>query len=262
MKIVAMTVCCMDEYVEQNITCVGGNSLNFATQCIKSGIKNVSVVGGIGNDTYGKEVKKHLQNYSINNEHVYLCEGETATNKIYIAEDGDRYFIENSWNGGVYESFILSTNDWEFVKEHDIIATTAFNPNIIDVLKCKMKKQMLVVDFLDTHDFDYVEQLIDKIDIVFISGNQNTIDRLKPLSKTKNVLIVVTLGKDGSVVLSDGNSYIKKALEVDNVIDTTGCGDAYQASFVISWYQNHNIDLAMTHGAIAASKILSHYGGV
>ena len=43
MKIVAMTVCTVDGYPDQGIECVGGNSLNFATQCQRSGVEHVSL---------------------------------------------------------------------------------------------------------------------------------------------------------------------------------------------------------------------------
>ena len=50
MKITALTSCCVDFFPEQNKIYVGGNSLNFATQCKILGIDNVCVVGAIGND--------------------------------------------------------------------------------------------------------------------------------------------------------------------------------------------------------------------
>jgi sugar/nucleoside kinase (ribokinase family) len=45
-------------------------------------------------------------------------------------------------------------------------------------------------------------------------------------------------------------------------VDTTGCGDSYQAAFTVSWRREHNISEAMQKGASAAAETLKHMGGV
>jgi sugar/nucleoside kinase (ribokinase family) len=52
-----------------------------------------------------------------------------------------------------------------------------------------------------------------------------------------------------------------KAVPVEHVVDTTGCGDAYQAAFTVAWFKNKDIQAAMEAGSMAASDVLSHLGG-
>ena len=49
--------------------------------------------------------------------------------------------------------------------------------------------------------------------------------------------------------------------ELEEVIDTTGCGDSYHAGFVCSHLINGNIYEAMRVGTELATETLSHYGG-
>lgn len=262
MKILAMTVCCMDIYAQQSIKCIGGNSVNFATQCVQSGVRQVALLGGIGNDAYGAEIKNHLRKYTIDVSHLYTMEGVTASNKIYITETGERTFRPDSWNGGVYEIFRLSPEDWDFMRTFDIVAMPCLDPNFPEALNRLSPSNKFVVDFLDTRDFNRMENALPKMDIAFISGDAEVIEIVKPLSEKYGKLIVVTLGAEGSVAVLNGKTYSHGAVAVDNVIDTTGCGDAYQAAFTISWFRDHDLNAAMEAGAVAASRILSHFGGV
>jgi fructoselysine 6-kinase len=261
MKITALTSCCVDIYPEQNKFYVGGNSLNFATQCIHSGINSVSIIGAVGSDKYGLQIEQHLDNYNINRTNLYRIDETTASNKIFINEEGDRYFKKDSWHGGAFDVFRLSENDWNLLENSDIIAMPAGDPNLKELLK-RRKNQLVVIDFLDYFKIDFIEQLIDAIDIAFISTNEEMFDSLNALAIKSGKMIVATLGSKGSVAFYDNMSHFQDAIEVDKIVDTTGCGDAFQAAFAIEWYTSHDVKKALKKGAVAAERILSFVGGV
>lgn len=52
-----------------------------------------------------------------------------------------------------------------------------------------------------------------------------------------------------------------QAVEVDTIIDTTGCGDSYHAGFVCSYMLENDIEKAMNVGSEIAAENLKHYGG-
>lgn len=262
MKLVAMTICCADIYPDSGQVFIGGNSLNFATQCVKRKIEKVSVLGAIGNDRYGTLIKNHLMKLGIDNTHLYVIDGDTATNKIYINDAGDRFFKTDSWNGGVYQLFRLSNEDWEFVYSHDVMTIPCLDPNFNEVLSKKQPLIKLVVDFLDIHDLDFIVKALPVIDIGFVSGDKALVEALKPVARQLNTLIVITLGAAGSVAIEGDQEYYQPAIPVKNVVDTTGCGDAYQAAFVVSYFENRNIKEAMEKGSYAASQVLGHMGSV
>jgi fructoselysine 6-kinase len=262
MKFIAFTVCCVDVYVESGINVIGGNSINFAAQCVRSGLKDISLLGAIGNDSYGEMIMDYLRSSSIEISHVHQLEGMTAHHFININEAGERYFKPNSWQGGVYETFLLSDDDWEFVKTFDVVATPINNPNLNEAIRRLTEKNKIVVDFLDYHDLNIIEPMLHQIDLGFISGTTDMTKRLQKFSMQLASPIVLTLGADGSMAFLNGKSYFQPAIPVEKVVDTTGCGDSYQAAFCVSWYRNQDLQTAMSAGADAASKILLKLGGI
>jgi fructoselysine 6-kinase len=75
-------------------------------------------------------------------------------------------------------------------------------------------------------------------------------------------VIVVTLGAKGSVGLLNGRSYHQPAIPVNHPLDPTGCGDAFQAAFVVSYWQTGAIEVALQQGAEQAAIVLQHYGAI
>jgi sugar/nucleoside kinase (ribokinase family) len=260
-KIVAMTVCTVDGYPDQGIECVGGNSLNFATQCRRSGVEHVSLVGGVGMDDYGTVVLDHLRGEGIDVSHVHRLDGATATNKLYVTDNGERFEKPGSWNGGVYETFRLSDDDWDFVNQHDIVATTCGDPNFAQALERVDAGRGFVVDFMHIHDYDTMAANTERISIIFMNGDREVVARVKPIAEQGQALLVVTMDAAGSIALRGEETFFQQALPVARVVDTTGCGDAYQAAFTVSWFRTGDVQQAMAAGAEAASLVLTHFGG-
>ncbi|MBT8266646.1 MAG: carbohydrate kinase family protein [Nitrosopumilus sp.] len=262
MKITALTSFCVDFFPELDKVYVGGNSLNFATQCKLLGCENISVIGAIGKDRFGKLIENQLDRLNINRSRFYQIDKPTASNKIFINEKGDRYFKEDSWNGGAFDEFRLSENDWNTLTDSKIVAMPAGDPNLKELLRRRNENQLIVIDFLDYLGIDFIKEHIDNIDIVFLSGKEEILDELQELSTQKGKLIVPTLGAKGSVALFENKRYYQKAIEVEKIIDTTGCGDAFQAAFSIEWLNTKDVKKSLKAGSIVASKVLNFVGGV
>jgi sugar/nucleoside kinase (ribokinase family) len=260
-KIVAMTVCTVDGYPDQGIECVGGNSLNFATQCRRSSVERVSLVGGVGMDNYGTVVLDHLRGEGVDVSHTHRLDGATATNKLYVTEDGERFEKPGSWNGGVYETFRLSDDDWDFVNRRDVVAMPCLDPNFVQALERVGGDCRFVVDFMHTRDFETAAANLGRIDVAFFADDREIAAALEPIAEQSNVPIVLTMGAEGSLAFWDGETFFQPALPVERVVDTTGCGDAYQAAFTVYWFREGNVQQAMAAGAEAASLVLTHFGG-
>lgn len=262
MKITALSSHCVDFFPDQNKIFVGGNSLNFATHCKLLGVNDTNVIGAVGNDPFGMLIEEHFDKYSISRAHIYRIDCSTASNKIYINEKGDRYFKADSWNGGAFDAFRLSEKDWKVLEKSDIIAMPAGDPNLKALLEKRNSHQIVVIDFLDYHSLEYIERFIDKIDITFLSAKEEILDDLEKLSFKSGKMIVATLGANGSVAFHKNKRYSQEAVKVPEIIDTTGCGDAFQAAFIVEWYKTRDIKSALVQGATVASKVLLFYGGV
>jgi sugar/nucleoside kinase (ribokinase family) len=261
LDIVALTCLSMDLYVDQGLEFVGGNALNVATQCRRSGVERVAVVGAVGADAYADPILDHLRAEGIDAGHVYRLDGATATHKLYLT-DGDRQDPPDAWQGGVYDVFCLSDADWDFVNTFDVAAIGAGDPNFEMAVARLSSHIKLVADFLDTRDFAHLEKYGDRIAVAVLSARREDVERARALSAKYPVLVLITLGAEGSVALWQGETYVQPAIPVADVVDTTGCGDALQGAFIVSWFQDFDIGKALYAGAEAAARTLAHFGGV
>ena len=55
----------------------------------------------------------------------------------------DRYFKEDSWNGGAFDKFRLSKSDWDSLSDSKIVAMPAGDPNLKELLKRRKKGQLM-----------------------------------------------------------------------------------------------------------------------
>jgi fructoselysine 6-kinase len=260
MKIIALSVFTVDYYPTHKLKRVGGNSANFAIECVRQG-HEVSVLGAVGNDDKGSFIIEHLKQTGINTSHLYALPGISATNTLLHDANGDRYSPEGAWQGGVYENFRLSAEDWAYVNSFDLLATTAFDPNfpsLFDQLKPSVK---IVVDFLHTGDFQLLKEHITRLDIAFFSGGKDLLPTAQKLAQEFDTLIVITSGAEGSNAFLGEQNVYQPAPVVEKVVDTTGCGDVFQAAFSLSWFKHNNIRKALEAGNEAASRIIARIGG-
>lgn len=83
-----------------------------------------------------------------------------------------------------------------------------------------------------------------------------TLDLIKPEVE----IAAITRSEKGSVVVNNRIKVFVEAEKVDNVVDSTGAGDAYAAGFLYGLTQNRTLGTCALIGNIAASEIISHYG--
>ncbi len=261
MKICAMSCCTVDLYPQKQLAFVGGNAVNFAIQARLSGTAQVSVLGACGEDPYEDEIRRRLDSNHIDTTHLYRLPGKTASNRIFIDESGDRYFLPDSWDGGVYADYRLTAADWDFANSHHLVSMVTVDENFSQALKRLNAPVILHADFLDTRNFDLLESNLDRIDMAFFSGDQEVVEKAKAIARSRTAFIVITLGAHGSVALRHEQVVHQPALPVDQVVDTTGCGDAFQAAFICSWYRHYDLQQALFSGSEAAAQTLTRMGG-
>ena len=68
------------------------------------------------------------------------------------------------------------------------------------------------------------------------------------------------MGPIGSCAITKYKLYFQPAIIVSNIIDTNGCGDAFQAAFTNYYFRKKDISEALFQGANQAAKVLQHYG--
>jgi sugar/nucleoside kinase (ribokinase family) len=261
MKVACFSVAALDFFPQQNKHYAGGNSLNQAIRYYQMGHQS-AFVGALGTDDAGNRIKALLQSKSIDISHLHRIKGKTACNQIINDELGERFGVEGAWEGGVYEEFRLGEVDWAYLKNFDIWSTHANNPNYLNALERKNAHQFMSVDFLDLKDYELLQKSLRTIDIAYFGGTADMADDLAQIAKNNRGIVVLTLGAEGSIAFEGDRSYTQKALTIDKVIDTTGCGDAFQAAFSASYFSTKDIPASLLAGAKLGQNAASSIGGV
>ena len=83
---------------------------------------------------------------------------------------------------------------------------------------------------------------------------------LESLASQVNAL-VVTLGARGSLVLTDGERHEIPCVEAEQVVDPTGCGDAYRAGLLHGIAAGWDWPTSARLGAVMGAIKIAHRGG-
>lgn len=117
-------------------------------------------------------------------------------------------------------------------------------------------------DHRPLHHLERIGPLLDPFDVLFISGDEETVECLLPWSRRTRSVLVVTHGAKGSSALVNGVRHVAPAefVPVRERIDTTGCGDAFQAAFTVDYFRNRDVQSALREGARRAAVVIRHLG--
>lgn len=265
MKIVSIGEITIDRYLRQNKTFVGGISLNFAVNAKQAGAENCALISCVGSGPLGQWVLEALDREGVDRSHVMVMDGETAECDILVHSNADREFP--GYRVNALSQLRMTDKNKAFVQQHDV-AVSMFDVNLpnsilTELLSMNTDRLKIVVDFGDWSNGRRKElppDLFKRIDLAFFSGDEATQQFLDPIAKNESCRFVLTLGAAGSLAYTDGGWLRQPALEVDNPVDSTGCGDAFQGAFTVSYFQEKDVSEALFAGATQAAKVLQHYG--
>ncbi len=267
MKIISVGDIGIDEYVNLDIKKPGGIAFNFAINVIKNNV-DCSLLSVIGKDQEGKQLKNLLRSLNIDISHLQKVNGKTAKQNIALKENGERKFV--GYNAGVLSKWSLNKSDSKFILEHNAVFVPLSDglEDIVHAIANLEGNITKIIDFSQDYefaDFDKEENVIKKyckyFDINFIGATEKQIPLITRLSKQyPEKVFVLTLAEKGSIGFLKGEKFLQPAKTVEKIIDTTGCGDAFQAGFVANYLKTKDISSALQHATNQATKVLQHIG--
>jgi len=117
------------------------------------------------------------------------------------------------------------------------------------------------------HQREFLDLLIDDVDILL--GNEEEItmlfgagshDTAIEAAEETGLLVVMTRGAQGAVVLTAHGPEVVPAAAVDRVVDTTGAGDLFAAGFLFGLTHGLGPLQSTTLGGLCAAEVISHTG--
>jgi len=262
----------------------GGAAANTAYACARLGLKT-AFIGKLGyNDEFGHKIMEDFKEVSLDTTLIkYSKDHGTGSAYVAINEKGDRRIY--AYSGAAN---FLSTDD---IKSEDIVkAKTIFLSSLRNITPFKkaakiakknnipiiLNPGMLIIE----QGFDNLKKLFSFTDILIISKrefqnlfhleekklNQQLIEQ-----KTKNLfrlgikVIILTMGKKGAIICNSEKSDLINPIFINQVIDTTGAGDAFSAGFIYGFIRNlsfkfKDLKSNVTIGNIIAGNCVQELG--
>lgn len=233
----------------------GGSAANACYLLGKWNIKPY-FAGVIGKDELGKKIKKEFKDSNVNTKYLKALEEKTSLSFILSnKKNASRTIIsyKNNRNklGKIKEKFdVILLDGEEYEASLDLINNNSDAITIIDAGRCTDKVVGLAKKckyLVCSKNFAYSLTEIDNYELMY--------EKLERIFKN---IVVVTLGKEGTLVRIDGEIIVVPSINVD-AVDETGAGDAFHAGFVYGLLQNWNllkiVEFSNKAGAYATTKM-------
>lgn len=274
----------IDEIIDNqghNHGLVGGSAANVAINLAQLGIRS-TFIGAKGNDAYGQLIQSTLDaagcdtNYLITsylNTSVVKMNQTVGTPlpKFHRGADSE---IENlkAIDNLLDTVDILHFTYWPLSKNpakktlFELIKQ-AKAKNILLGFDPNIHEDLLTDSSMTTHERDDLFHQID-----FLKASKDDLSRMYGKSLTQkeiiNVLkpfnipwVIITLGKEGVMVLHDEKEYHFETLAKE-VIDATGAGDAFISGFYTSFLHNNSLIQMIKDAQTLSAIVLNHLGAI
>ncbi len=268
MQIVCVGDCGVDHYLPSGRLLGGGITANFARHAAREFREDdeIHVVSAIGNDPLTAGIVRRTFKGTRIRCHIAELRGETPVQYIHIEPGGEKNFVR--YNEGVLALYRMDEDAARIARTADLLVTPVFS-QIHELFHSVMSINVsgkVAVDFADftLHpDFNHLESYLDRIDIAFFGLSDNDdklISALSALAERWHKLFVVTLGPGGSMAMAGHAQFKQAAIPVDQVIDTTGAGDAFAAAFLANFMHGADLPSCLRHGAVLAARVIQKVG--
>jgi len=261
LTIAAVGELCADLYEGDDEVYLGGISGNFARSAAAAGAR-ASVFAAVGDDERGRVLLALLDKTPVE-PRVRVLPGATAVQRIRVAPDGERIFC--GFDAGVVAEYTLTNEELAALAGFDAVAVPLApeTERVVAQLAAAGGHRALVGDVSrDSAGSDLCAWLAPRLPtlaIAFVGGSIADLEPLRALSDAARALVVLTAGPAGAWALDSGRVLHQPSV-AERVIDTTGCGDAFQAAFAVRHLTGASLDVALLAGAQAAAVVAKKRG--
>jgi ribokinase len=248
-------------------TIPGGKGANQAVAAARLG-GDVTMIGAVGNDSFGKTLVDQLTNQGINTKNIMVVNDvSTGIASILLSEADNSIIVVPGANNHITPEVIENHEDKirtsnillvqleiplesviravELAKKHGI--QTIVNPAPIQ----KLPKELLeMVDYLTPNEHEQA-MLFASID-----GTDQELAKLKEKC-------IVTKGSEGVMIYKNGEKIEIPSFQVE-AVDTTGAGDSFNGALAVAICEGLEIEeacrFANVVGAISVTKLGAQTG--
>lgn len=249
-------------FSKNNQVSAGGSVANSMKAFAALGGK-ACFIGKIGMDKYGTFFTESLKNYNIYPGLFIDKENATGSSVVLVHKDGEKSICAK-----LRASKIIPFNsvNMELVAESRMLFMEGYwlDNNLLTVKKIinAARKNLIRIAFtlsdpqIVVQQFDFFAKYMKHIDILL--GNEKEFEALG--ESVLPPVAVKTLGANGVDVRSQGKWQHFQPLKVENVVNTTGAGDAFAGGFLYAVSRGMPIEKAVEIGQLCAVDVLTQAG--
>ena len=223
---------------------------------------NVTCIGCVGNDVWGKKLLSILKNEGIKTEGVELIDNHPTTLKQRIYSDGKQVARLDK------EKIINWKPNSQIKQNYDIVILSDYNKGVLNNLWFDISNLDNVVVDPKKDSFNHYRGAniitpnlneLKKASNIDINDDKSIVDACNKLIKENNFKYIVAKKGDQGMTIVGVNNFVKhiEAHTVENP-DVTGAGDTVISAFSLSYAQTKDIEfsakIANTAAAIVVGK--------
>tara|TARA_B100001057_G_scaffold497484_1_gene601703 strand:+ start:11322 stop:12230 length:909 start_codon:yes stop_codon:yes gene_type:complete len=253
-------------------TFLGGKGANQAIAAARMG-SEVSFVGKVGSDLFGKKLKEKLESENIDTELLQEHAGEsgvafinviesTSQNQITVVSGANTHAQSDQLSDEVLSSSEIILSQLEMpLQEIEKLFLRASSDGCLRILNVAPALQLSETLFNETDIF-----LVNELELSALSEKPLLINDINSIKECIDSLqlhddqsIVVTLGSQGVYVHQQGKNEFFLGHEV-NAVDTTGSGDCFIGAMASHMLLNKNLFEASEFANKAAALSVTKKG--
>jgi len=250
----------------------GGSTANAAACCAQLGMPTV-LVTNVGDDSFGDFLLQEMQRFGVVTGHILRHTTLNTGITVSLSTRDDRAFVTHL---GTIDSLTAkdATEDLLEQAQHLHIGgyylQSKLRPDVPEVFR--RAHDLGLTTSLDT-GFDPAEEwdsglrealretdifLPNESEAAGITGHQDPQKAVESLADCCRV-VALKLGPDGSMACADQEVCVAPGLKVE-VVDTTGCGDAFDAGFLHEWLAGEDVEQCLRLGNACGALIATAPG--
>ncbi|MCM3595709.1 ribokinase [Metabacillus idriensis] len=233
----------------------GGKGANQAVAASRLGA-NVTLIGCVGSDDFGKELKDRLLNENIQVDHLNVIEGSSTGIASITVSNQDNSIIIVPGANDLLSPEMISEKE-EVIAESDLLLLQLEIPLSSVIKAAELAKKHSVKILLNPAPIEKLpDSLLEMADYLTPNEHEMTyFKNNKPIQKK----MIVTHGSKGVIFTENGEQKCIEAHRV-KVVDTTGAGDTFNGALAVSLSIGDSLEQACRFGNAAAALSVTKFG--